>query len=80
MEAEQKQTLIAKIESLSTQEQQEVVDHVECLLKKKETKQSKSGINLEELRGTLSHLKDEYTIEELKERAKEWRMQKAVDY
>ena len=32
------------------------------------------------LRGALSHLKDEYTAEELQERAKQWRIKKALDY
>jgi hypothetical protein len=32
------------------------------------------------LRGALSHLKDEYTAEELQEKAKQWRIKKALDY
>ena len=32
------------------------------------------------LRGALRHLKDEYTAEELQEKAKQWRIQKALDY
>lgn len=31
-------------------------------------------------RGALSHLADEYTAEELQEKADEWRMKKALDY
>ena len=32
------------------------------------------------LRGALSHLKDEHTAEELQEKAKQWRIKKALDY
>jgi hypothetical protein len=32
------------------------------------------------LRGDLSHLRDEYTAEELQEKAKQWRIKKALDY
>jgi hypothetical protein len=32
------------------------------------------------LRGALRHLKDEYTAEELQEKAKQWRIKKALDY
>lgn len=37
------------------------------------------GLDLS-LRGALSHLKDEYTAEELQERANQWRIKKALDY
>jgi hypothetical protein len=32
------------------------------------------------LRGALSHLKGEYTAEELQEKSKQWRIKKALDY
>jgi hypothetical protein len=80
MEAEQKEALIAKIESLPTEKQQEVVAHVDRLLRRQNEKESASGINLEELRGALSHLADEYTADELQEKANEWRIEKAMDY
>lgn len=78
MNAEQKQTLIAKIESLPSEEQLEVIAHVDRLLRKKEAKQSTKGINLEELRGALNHLADEYTPEELQEKVNEWRIKNAI--
>lgn len=108
MEAEQKRALLAKIDSLSPEEQRQVVGYVDALLQTQEVRgdggeekssgpqhdvknvrrgsgegaasESGNGIDLRELRGALSHLKDEYTVEELQEKANEWRMKKAMDY
>lgn len=65
------QDLIAKIEALPPNLQQEVADFVSFLLERKAPK--KKGTLKMDWRGALSDFRDQYTAVELQHKATEWR-------
>lgn len=96
MSADSRPSLIEKIEALPPAARERVKGYVDALLEaqRSETDQEggqrrddeeKGGEEESEVprfqwRGALSHLSDEYTAEELQEKAIEWRIQKGLDY